>query len=75
MRIASAILMGMSMASGVTAQDSKAASQNMAPAMGIEVGEKAPAFSAPDQFGQTQTNETLKGSNGTVLLLFRSADW
>jgi hypothetical protein len=44
-------------------------------AMGLAVGEQAPAFSARDQFGRVQTLDTLKGPNGTVLLFFRSADW
>ncbi len=43
--------------------------------IGLSVGEKAPAFSLRDQFGKTQTLDTLKGANGTVLLFFRSADW
>jgi hypothetical protein len=43
--------------------------------IGLPVGQKAPAFSARDQFGREQTLESLKGSNGTVLLFFRSADW
>ena len=43
--------------------------------IGLAVGEKAPAFSARDQFGHTQTLDSLKGPNGTVLLFFRSADW
>jgi peroxiredoxin len=42
---------------------------------GLNVGQKAPAFSARDQFGRVQTLETLKGSKGTVLLFYRSADW
>jgi hypothetical protein len=45
------------------------------PAVGLEVGQKAPAFSGTDQFEHEQTNESLKGSNGTVILFFRSADW
>ncbi len=44
-------------------------------AIGLEVGQKAPAFSARDQFGKLQNLDTLKGPNGTVLLFFRSADW
>ena len=44
-------------------------------AIGLEVGQRAPAFSARDQFGKLQNLDTLKGSNGTVLLFFRSADW
>jgi peroxiredoxin len=43
--------------------------------VGLDVGQKAPPFSLHDQFGQEQTLETLKGSKGTVLLFYRSADW
>ncbi len=43
--------------------------------IGLGVGQKAPAFSARDQFGHEQNLATLKGPKGTVLLFFRSADW
>jgi hypothetical protein len=43
--------------------------------IGLEVGDKAPAFSLRDQFARVQTLDTLKGEKGTVLLFFRSADW
>jgi hypothetical protein len=43
--------------------------------IGLAVGQRAPAFSLHDQSGHLQTLDTLKGSNGTVLLFFRSADW
>ena len=43
--------------------------------IGLPAGQKAPPFSLNDQFGHKQTLETLKGSRGTVLLFFRSADW
>ena len=43
--------------------------------IGLQVGQKAPAFTATDQFGHDQSIETLKGAKGTVLLFFRSADW
>ena len=43
--------------------------------IGLPVGRKAPSFFARDQFGQEHTLESLKGSHGTVLLFFRSADW
>jgi hypothetical protein len=43
--------------------------------IGLAVGQKAPNFSARDEFGHVQTLETLKGPNGTILLFFRSADW
>jgi hypothetical protein len=51
------------------------ASLKMHTSIGLAVGQKAPAFSARDQFGWQQTLETLKGPKGTVLLFFRSADW
>jgi hypothetical protein len=43
--------------------------------IGLGVGQKAPAFSARDQFGREETLATLKGPKGTVLLFVRSADW
>jgi hypothetical protein len=43
--------------------------------IGLAVGQKAPAFSLRDEFGRVQTLDSLKGTNGTVLLFFRSADW
>lgn len=43
--------------------------------IGLAVGQKAPAFSLKDQFGNAQTLDSLRGANGTVLLFFRSADW
>jgi hypothetical protein len=43
--------------------------------IGLAVGQKAPSFSLRDQSGRVQTLDTLKGTNGTVLLFFRSADW
>ncbi len=43
--------------------------------IGLAAGQKAPAFSVHDQFGRVQTLDSLKGTNGTVLLFFRSADW
>ena len=53
----------------------RVASIKLLAGIGLAAGQKAPAFSAPDQFGAPQTLETLKGPNGTVLLFFRSADW
>ena len=49
--------------------------QDASSSIGLRIGEKAPAFSARDQFDHDQSNDTLKGSKGTVLLFFRSADW
>jgi len=45
------------------------------PAVGLAIGQPAPTFSLKDQFGHEQSSSTLKGSKGTVLLFFRSADW
>jgi hypothetical protein len=56
-------------------QENSSTNQAAAPSVGLEIGQPAPAFVLPDQFGHVQSNETLKGSNGTVLLFFRSADW
>ncbi len=44
-------------------------------AIGLKLKQKAPDFSARDQFGNEQSLATLKGHKGTVLLFFRSADW
>ena len=51
------------------------ASLHMFSEVGLRAGQKAPDFSARDQFGKTQTLDSLKGSKGTVLLFYRSADW
>ncbi len=45
------------------------------PQVGLAVGDVAPTFKARDQFGNEQSNSTILGKNGTVLLFFRSADW
>ena len=43
--------------------------------VGIAEGQIASPFKATDQFGHEQTNQTIAGKNGMVLLFFRSADW
>ena len=43
--------------------------------IGLPVGVKEPPFALRDQFDRAQSNETLRGPNGTILLFFRSADW
>lgn len=53
----------------------KVASFKLLTAIGLNVGQKAPAFTARDQFGREQTLATLRGPKGTVILFFRSADW
>lgn len=42
---------------------------------GPETGARIPDFRLPDQHGREQTFDTLKGPNGLVLLVVRSADW
>ena len=44
-------------------------------AVGLAVGQKAPAFKARDQRGKEQTLSSLAGPKGLVLLFVRSADW
>jgi hypothetical protein len=56
-------------------QENSSTNQAVAPSVGLEIGQPTPAFVLADQFGHKQSNETLKGSKGTVLLFFRSADW
>ena len=56
-------------------QEKPAVVDSVAPAIGLEIGQPAPAFSLRDQFGHEQSNQTLKGPKGTVILFFRSADW
>ena len=43
--------------------------------LGPQVGEIVPEFSAVDQFGRTQTLESIMGPNGAMLVFNRSADW
>ena len=79
MRIATALLfsVGVSLAAIMLAsgQEKPAAADSVAPAIGLEIGKPAPPFALTDQFGHEQSNQTLKGPKGTVILFFRSADW
>ncbi|MEQ8314866.1 MAG: hypothetical protein RL839_05345 [Gammaproteobacteria bacterium] len=43
--------------------------------LGPQVGEQVPDFQLPDQHGQLQSLDSIKGPNGTMLLFHRSADW
>ena len=56
-------------------QENPSTNPAVSSSVGIEVGQRAPTFALFDQSGKKQSNETLKGKNGTVLLFFRSADW
>lgn len=75
MRLALAVVLFLIFAVLVRAQEEKAAPAAAPPAAGLAVGEKAPEFESADQFGHPVTNETLRGSRGTIVLFFRSADW
>jgi cytochrome oxidase Cu insertion factor (SCO1/SenC/PrrC family) len=75
MKIAVGILFLAVLAALASGQDSPAANHTIAPSFGLQIGEQVPAFALRDQFGHECTNVTLKGSKGTVLLFFRSADW
>ncbi len=72
--IATVICLFAILAAGM-AQEKPPVNQPIASPVGLPVGAKAPRISLRDQFGRTQTNETLKGTKGTILLFFRSADW
>ena len=43
--------------------------------LGPQVGDTIPEFSLQDQFGKTQTRESILGSKGAMLVFVRSADW
>ncbi len=42
---------------------------------GPAVGERIPAFRAPDQNGRMQDFNSIKGPNGAAIYFMRSADW
>ena len=75
MKIRLAFLLSLGVLALGSAQDKPPVRDGVAPSMGIEIGQPAPTFALTDQFGHEQSNETLRGSKGTVLLFFRSADW
>ena len=75
MKTAVAVLVFMGVFGLTAEQESPATQSRPASAIGLEIGQQAPAFALPDEFGREQSNQTLKGRNGTVLVFFRSADW
>ena len=75
MKIGIAILLLAGLCVLSSGQENPSTNRDLAPSVGPEIGQQAPAFALRDQFGHGHTNETLKGSKGTVLLFFRSADW
>ena len=75
MEIATSILLSIAVLALSSGQEKPAAADSVAPAIGLEIGQPAPAFALTDQFGHEQSNQTLRGPKGTVILFFRSADW
>jgi hypothetical protein len=75
MRIAVGILFLIGLFGPSGGQENLPANGVAPPSVGLEIGQRAPAFALADQFGHEQSNQTLNGSKGTVLLFFRSADW
>lgn len=75
MKLGVAILLFCSFLAFSNAQENSSSKPAISPSIGLPVGSNTPAFSFLDQFGHPQSNETLRGPNGTVLLFFRSADW
>jgi hypothetical protein len=75
MRIGVAIIFFVGLFGLSRGQENPPTNHGVPPSVGLEIGQPAPAFALSDQFGHEQSNETLKGSKGAVLLFFRSADW
>lgn len=75
MKCGVAIVLFFSLVAIAKAQDTRGSAQDASSSIGLRIGDKAPTFSARDQFDHDQSNDTLKGTKGTVLLFFRSADW
>jgi hypothetical protein len=75
MRVGAAILFFLGLLAVPSDQENPDTNHATILSVGLEIGQHVPAFALPDQFGHEQSNETLKGSKGTVLLFFRSADW
>jgi cytochrome oxidase Cu insertion factor (SCO1/SenC/PrrC family) len=73
-KFGAAVLFFLSFLALGSAQDKGLPEQSVA-SIGLQTGQQAPEFTLPDQFGHEQSNQTLKGLSGTVLLFFRSADW
>ena len=75
MRRAMTVLCLFIMLAGGIAQEKSASQQPASPSIGLPIGAKEPAFELRDQFDRSESNATLKGPKGTILLFFRSADW
>ncbi len=72
-RIRCLVVVGMLAGGGVVAGGQAPAVATSA--IGPQVGSVVPPFSGVDQFGRTQTLESLSGPKGLMLVFNRSADW
>lgn len=75
MKIAFAMLFSIGVLSLPSGQEKPPARDGVVPSIRLKIGQPLPAFALADLFGHEQSNESLKGSKGTVILFFRSADW
>jgi hypothetical protein len=75
MKIAIAMLFSIGVLAAPSGQEKPPVRDGVAQSIGLEIGQRAPAFALTDRFGHEQSNESVKGSKGTVILFFRSADW
>jgi len=75
MKFAVALLLFVGLFGLSSGQENRPTNLAVPPSLGMEIGQPAPAFALSDQFGHEQSNQTLKGPKGIVLLFFRSADW
>ena len=60
---------------GTTALSAQAPAAIDTSRIGPEVGAAAPPVEGVDQFGTKQTLTSAAGTNGVMLVFFRSADW
>jgi hypothetical protein len=66
-----AIVLGLLTLATTTADEGEAPSFDPGPA----VGSRLPALNLPDQTGRARTFDDLRGEEGLLLLVYRSADW
>jgi hypothetical protein len=69
MKVAIAILFFVGLFGLWNGQEKPPGNHAVTPSVGLEVGQPAPALAVSDQFGHEQSNETLKGSKCTILLV------
>ena len=69
-----AVILAVLITAGIAAQAPSAQPADVE-RLGPQVGDVVPDFSAPDQFGRTQTLNSIMGANGAMLIFNRSADW